>query len=141
MNNDKRWQGRTTAAKAVVLSAGIIFFMSGCGDYDSDYSHSAVCMDKKTNTRIDDTRCGDGNGDGSMNGLFGWYYVPLGQTAPSVGARPAPGVGSYVKPSGGGVSVQKGGVDTKDGTVSRGGLGSTGSGSNGGKGGGSSSGG
>jgi hypothetical protein len=152
----RRRQGRYAVAEAAVLATGVILFASGCGaGGDNDFTHSAVCVDRTTNTRMDDKSCSNlpnttaaaapTSKAKSANGVvapvapapvgpgtFGWFYVPVGQDAPPVGSKVSPKAGSFTSPSGGSTSVQKGGVPAKGGTVSRGGLGVAGGGSKGG---------
>lgn len=98
MNSNSRVM-RTAVAAGSVLSLGL--GLSACGmESDSqgyDGEASAICVDKTTHERLDDSRC-DYNGSGynaMTNGMM-WYLL-AGQMAPRYGAPVTSG--SSVRPN------------------------------------------
>jgi len=98
-----------------VTAAGTAAFaalaLSGCGE-EPKPDHQAVCMDQKTQTRLDDDRC-------EHHG-HGFVYYPIGRSYPPVGAPLSSG---YVTTLPKGHYAQVGGISKGGGTVVRGGFG------------------
>jgi hypothetical protein len=104
---DKRRRSIAVGVGAVAL--GLVAF----GAFDSGTDERGVCVDRTSDVRVDDDQCDDTTG-----GVHGWYYIPAGNRAPSVG-QAVSGQGSFATPSG---SFAKGGVAADGGEVTRGGF-------------------
>lgn len=92
----------------VAASAALVLTAAACGS--SVGSSQAICVDRKTNQRIDDSWC---RSDSDHSGM-GWFYLNNGQTAPAVGARTSGGswdVPKNTKPVYGGINKSGGKVD------------------------------
>jgi hypothetical protein len=101
---------------AIGAFTALVFFSD-----EPDYDYAAVCVDKATQTRVDDDQCDDdhtASGSGS-GGARGWYYVARGDRVPAVGQLAAGGTST---PPFDGRSVGTG-FDTAGGVVTRGGFG------------------
>ena len=108
--------------------------LTGCGgdNDEQEFDNVAVCVDPRTEQRLDDSACDDDDDRGGGGG-FAWYYfggINSGRTyvAPAVGQRV--GGGTFTKPSVG--STKLGGVAKSGGSVARGGFGGGGGGKAGG---------
>ncbi|HEX6357901.1 hypothetical protein [Actinophytocola sp.] len=102
---------------AIGVTAVAAAALSGCS---SSPDYNAVCIDERTQQRVDDDECDDTTG-----GTRSWYYLGSGQRIPSVGSRVSGG--STNEPAG---SVQRGGQSSSDSGSSStdyGGFGSSGS--------------
>jgi hypothetical protein len=95
-----------------VLAVGIL---AVAFDDGRDYDYAGVCVDERTNVRVDDAQCRSG----PSLPYYGWYFIHTGRTFPRVGV-PVLG-GSFTRPAAG--SVHLGGVSTNGGVVTRGGFG------------------
>ena len=104
--------------RSTVVTVGAIALvttsLSACST-SPDYA--GVCTVKATEIRVADQDCDDDHVGG---GSHGWYYIPAGRTAPSIG-QPVTGLGAWSVPSGS--TSAKGGVSAKGGTVAKGGFG------------------
>ncbi|WP_432571886.1 tRNA-dihydrouridine synthase [Kineococcus sp. SYSU DK005] len=98
-----------------VLAAGGLA-ACGSGDDDGEEDYRGVCVDERTQQRVDDDECDD---DGVRAGGFGWYYLPLGARAVGLGQRVS---GGTARPPAR-AAVVRGGVPADGGTIARGGLG------------------
>ena len=107
---------RRSQAVALGITAVLAAGLSGCGS-DAEYDFAGVCVDKQTQVRVDDEQCDDNN-TVYRSGGYGWYFIPLGTSAASVGSRVTGG--TYSDP---GTSASRGGVSRSGGTVARGGFG------------------
>ncbi|WP_456786995.1 hypothetical protein [Cellulomonas sp. P5_C5] len=109
---------RSTAITLGVTSA-VALLLSGCA---SNTDYQGVCIDKDTQTRLDDESCDDSD-PGYVGGSHGWFFLARGTSAPAVGDTVASGSG--IPPVG--TSSVRGGVSADGGTVSgsttRGGFG------------------
>ncbi|URG17449.1 putative secreted protein [Rhodococcus phage Mbo2] len=119
----------------LVAAASAAVLVAACGQ--SVGSSQAICVDRKTNQRLDDSWCrNDSSG-------MGWFYLPNGSSAPAVGSRTTSGswdVPKNTKPVYGGVNKSGGKVDLGK-TAPKSSSGSGGSKSSSGSGGSKSSGG
>jgi hypothetical protein len=107
---------RRSGAVTVSLVAALSVAMTGCGSQSTEYN--GVCVDNRTNTRVDDSNCNRGGGG------HGWVYYRPGQSAPAVGQRAFGGTTTVPD----GASVAHGGGPAKGGVVARGGFGGHGGG-------------
>jgi hypothetical protein len=103
---------RRSLTVSASLTAALALALSGCSS--SNPTHRAACVDRQTGERIPDRDCERGFGHG------GWYFLPIGARFPGLGARAAGG--SFAPPRGD--SRPYAGLDTKGGTVAKGGFGS-----------------
>lgn len=123
MAKNQQRQSSTVALGVSALLASAV--LTGCTPdgnvIDADYAQ--LCQDKKTQERVDDSKCSEAGRGGSY---YGWYFLPMG-AADSGSTRSIPAVGS--KLSGGATTIPQGataktGAPVKgSGTVSRGGFG------------------
>jgi hypothetical protein len=104
---------RRSTAVSVSLVAALSVTMTGCGSPDTT-EYNGVCVDRRTNTRVDDDRC-----DESRGGGHGWVYYRPGQSVPAVGGVATGGTTTVPD----GASVARGGGPAKGGVVARGGFG------------------
>lgn len=100
------------AVSAVAIALSLVAIFGSSGD---EPQAQGVCVDPKTQARVDDSRCG--SGDGSSDNAFLWYWIGLqaGQhawTVPAVG-QPVYG-GSYTRPT---VPAVRGGAPATGGVV------------------------
>jgi hypothetical protein len=105
---------------AALLAGGYLVYDNNKVDYN------AVCANKSTSERVDDAKCRDTTLLPGT-GLYNWYHVPTSNDRyiPPVGQRLDNG--SFNSPTDGKVSY--GGAPTTGGKVSRGGFGSSSTGS------------
>lgn len=123
----RRRQRRTVVVglSITALVAGSIIAIVASRQDGPEYAQ--VCFDDRGN-RVDDVKCGSGQGRGS--GIYAWYFFARGASIPAVGQnRSNFPTGTTSRPSNGKPST---GFSDKGGTVSRGGFGGGGSGSSGG---------
>ncbi|WP_258062512.1 tRNA-dihydrouridine synthase [Arthrobacter sp. B0490] len=121
----RRSSGVALGVTALLASA----LLTGCSPdgevIDADYAK--VCQNRTTEERAEDDRCSE---QGASSGLYGWYFLAMG-----AGRRSIPAVGAGL--SGGTTSVPSGATSragfSPDGasSVSRGGFGSSNSGTGG----------
>jgi hypothetical protein len=130
----------------LVPAVAAALLAAACDVDDDGADYAAVCTDRN-GVRVDDSKCAHApdayTGDGfDATDAFLWYYIgtSAGHTAPPIGSRAM--AGTYRTPvsvqfSGGTrvATVQRGGVSTTGGSISRGGFGVSGSGGKGGTGG------
>lgn len=131
-------QGRMKPG-SVGLVAALALVISGCSVPPAEADEIGVCINPKTQERIEDDRCSDGSeswesDDGSV---WFWYSTTSGHNAPPVGQKVTPSHGytgapgkSYYARGG----VPKAGSQISKDTIQRGGFGSgsAGKGSSGG---------
>lgn len=83
-------------SKSVALSAlftALIPTTAACGDsQDTNVDTYEICIDEKTEIRVDDSKCPKGGGG---SGGYIWVYIP--KYAPAVGAHVPRGTYSTVK--------------------------------------------
>lgn len=132
------FQGKVKPGTIGLVSA-LALVISGCTVSPSEADEIGVCIDPKTETRIDDDKCSDGSegwesDDGSV---WFWYSTSSGHTAPPVGQKVTKSHGYTGSPKS--TYYARGGVPTSGSTISkstiaRGGFGSgsAGKGSSGG---------
>lgn len=117
----KRSQRRTVAVGLGVtaLLAGTITAIVASNEQDADYAQ--VCFNEETGERVEDTQCNSSAGRGGA--LYAWYFYARGATVPAVGQNRAayPDFTRTVPPG----AKTSTGYNTKGGTVSRGGFGSS----------------
>lgn len=117
----------------VPLVAAALLASGGCGAFDTpNAQQGGICVDEKTQERIDDDRCGDYDDEGrSSNGgvFFMWistgssYDVPArGQKVPAtIGSRTVPAgtpIAKGLPPTGGSMSaISRGGFGVKAGST------------------------
>jgi hypothetical protein len=121
------------------------YLASACGvdapaEQPQQYDYVAVCTDPRSGDRVDDDKCGnapqDFHGEPSPNTSFLWFYMTTsgGHSAPPVGQR-IDGIGSYTTPKPSTASappaIQRGGVPSTGGPITRGGFGMPNPGSSG----------
>lgn len=118
------------------LTALVATSLTGCGGDDKKLEYAAICVNPKTNERLDDDQCKDDHEyDGHSGGMY-WFYMPTngGYVMPPVGGHYANTGGTYrvseVRSSSGKpVTVQRGGLPKTGGsisTVTKGGFGKSG---------------
>jgi hypothetical protein len=117
----KRSQRRT-----VVVGLGVTALLAGTltaivASNQDDPEYAQVCFNDETGERVDDAQCN--SSAGRAGGLYAWYFYSRGASVPAVGQNRSayPSYTSTV-PSGAKASS---GYNTKGGTVSRGGFGSS----------------
>jgi hypothetical protein len=133
----RKLQGATCSTLGLVSALAVV--IAGCSVAPSEADEIGVCIDPKTEQRIDDDKCSDGsNGWESDDGsVWFWYSVSSGHSAPPIGQKVNPSHGYRGEPkstyySRGGVP-KTGSVISKS-TIQRGGfgVGNAGRGSSGG---------
>lgn len=124
----RRLVGRGPVLGYTSVVAGIV--LSGCAAFGApDAEYGGICVDKVTQQRLDDSRCGDWDDRGVFDGAGSyllWYPMSYGGDVPAVGKRAVGGVRSV--PSGAPVSkgVPSSGASAKSGgmtAIQRGGFG------------------
>jgi hypothetical protein len=133
----RRFQGSTCSTIGLVSSLALV--LAGCSVAPAEADEIGVCINPKTEERIEDDRCSDGSDgwesdDGSV---WFWYGINSGHTAPPVGQKVnvshghkgGPGTMNHAR---GG--VPKAGSTISKSTIARGGFGAgnAGKGSSGG---------
>lgn len=113
----------------VGLVASLALILAGCTAAPADSDEIGVCIDPKTDQRIEDDECPNGrNGWESENGsVWFWYSTSSGHSAPPIGQKVIRSTGYSGAPtatyhSRGGVP-KAGSVISKS-TIARGGFGS-----------------
>ena len=112
---------RKSAAVVLGVTALLAPSLAACGSDDDEAENQAICVDRDTETRVDDERCNpDDQANVGVGGLFFWYFLATrgGAFFPPVGGRVSGG--TFTPPSG---SVARGGVPRAGGNVPRGGFG------------------
>ena len=127
----KRFQGKMT--HTIPLVSALAFVLAGCTVSQAEADEIGVCIDPKTETRIDDDKCSDGSEGWESNdgSVWFWYSTSSGYNAPPVGQKVTPSHGYSGSPKTSAYS--RGGVPTSGSTISkstiaRGGFGSGSSG-------------
>lgn len=107
---------RRSASVTLGVAAVLVATLSGCSASadEEDYEYGAICADQDTQQRVDD------EDDCDEAGSYGWYFIPVGATAPAIGERV--GDGSFAEPSRD-EAVCYGGVPREGGEVTQGGFG------------------
>lgn len=133
----RRFQGSTCSTIGLVSSLALV--LAGCSVAPAEADEIGVCINPKTEERIEDDRCSDGSDgwesdDGSV---WFWYGINSGHTAPPVGQKVNPGHGYRGQPKATNFSrggVPKAGSTISKSTIARGGFGAgnAGKGSSGG---------
>jgi len=118
-----------TMVNTVGLVSALAIVLAGCSVAPSEADEIGVCIDPKTEQRIDDDNCSDGSeGWESDNGsVWFWYSTNSGHSAPPVGQKVTRSHGYSGAPKSSYYS--RGGVPTSGSTISksaisRGGFGS-----------------
>jgi hypothetical protein len=124
------------------LTALVAASLTGCSSDEDQPDYAAICVNPQTQERADDGNCKDEQEyHGSGAGFFWFYMATRGNAfAPPVGGRYNASDGTYTvsnarNTQGGTPTVQRGGLDTKGGsigTITRGGFGKAGNGRSGG---------
>lgn len=91
---------------AMLLAAASLTACSSGPDY------AGVCVDKRTQRRVDDRDCNDRN---TRGGTHGWWYVGRGGRLPAIGGAVVGSGGSFTAPRSG--SVSRGGFGRSGGKV------------------------
>ena len=137
MGDPELWGLTAAVAACLVVGGGLAALAASEGVDGEDPRYAAVCVDQRTNNRLDDDACGDWDDDG-VGHVLGTYFMwlPIGDSAyvPPVGRPLAAGQGVRTIPQG--TPVAKG-APRAGGSVTRGGLGASARGASGGKSGGS----
>ncbi|MCY7395516.1 MAG: hypothetical protein LH468_05045 [Nocardioides sp.] len=125
MTSTPRRRMRSTGVSlgvTVLMAAGL----SGCA---SSPDYAAVCVDPDTDTRVDDNQCDDNDtaGGSGVGTAFLWYYLGANSRFPAVGSGVS---GGTFTGSGLNGSVTRGGLPTTGGssvksTTRSGGFGGT----------------
>ena len=107
---------RRSASVTVGVTVVLVTTLSGCSASaeEEEYEYGAICVDQQTQQRVDD----DDDCDESPS--YGWYYIPIGATAPAIGGTASGGV---FTPTPDDESVCYGGVPREGGEVTQGGFG------------------
>ena len=108
---------------AVILGATALLApsLSACSVGDDEVDNQAVCVDRRTQERVDDEQCDpDDQANVGVGGIFFWYFLATrgGAFFPGVGQRVSGG--TYTVPGG---AYTRGGVPRAGGNVPRGGFG------------------
>jgi hypothetical protein len=119
----------TTGRRSLAISTAIVtvFAAAACGS-DPDPDYQGVCVNHRTQERVDDRQC-----DGHHGGGFGFLFFPLGFRYPGLGQRVTSFPGGTAQVPDGHTGVRggaagTGGVTSKaaaKSAVSRGGFGTT----------------
>ena len=106
---------RRSASVTVGVTVVLVTTLSGCSASaeEEEYEYGAICADQQTQQRVDDDDCDE-------SPSYGWYYIPVGATAPAIGETASGGVFS---PTPDDESVCYGGVPREGGEVTQGGFG------------------
>lgn len=126
------WGLAGMVAACLVVGGGLTALATAVEDGE-DPEYAAVCMDQRTNVRLDDDACGDWDDDGvghTAGTYFMWLPIGNGVDVPPVGRPLAAGQGVRTIPQG--TPVAKG-APKAGGGITRGGLGQTAKGASGGK--------
>lgn len=133
----RKLQGSTCSTLGLVSALALV--LAGCSVAPSEADEIGVCINPKTEERIEDDRCSDGSDgwesdDGSV---WFWYGVNSGHSAPPVGQKVSSGHGYRGQPKATNFSrggVPKAGSVISKSTIMRGGFGAgnAGKGSSGG---------
>jgi len=123
---------KRSEAVPLALTALMATSLTGCADEPAP-DNAAVCIDKATEVRVDDSRCDD-NGRGGGGGFGFFYFGGLNggsrYNVPPVGGSVAGSGGTLVRPAGitqtKGISRTGGSVYKDSPAVSRGGFGKSG---------------
>jgi hypothetical protein len=122
---------KKSQAVPLALTAMMAASLTGCADEPAP-DNVGICVDPKTEIRVEDERCDDGSGGGS--GLGGFAFLYFGglnggarYNVPPVGGSTVGAGGTTVRPPGTtqtrGISKAGGSVFKGSPTVSRGGFG------------------
>jgi hypothetical protein len=108
---------------AVILGATTLLApsLSACSVADDEVDNQAVCVDRRTQERVDDEQCDpDDQANVGVGGIFFWYFLATrgGAFFPAIGQRVSGG--TYSVPAG---TAARGGVPRAGGNVPRGGFG------------------
>jgi hypothetical protein len=124
---------------SVGLVSALALVLAGCAVSPEEADEIGVCIDPKTDTRIEDDKCSDGSegwesDDGSV---WFWYGINSGHNAPPIGQKVTKSNGYTGAPKSSSYSrggVPKTGSTISKSTISRGGfgVGNAGKGSSGG---------
>ena len=109
---------------AVILGATALLApsLSACSVGDDEVDNQAVCVDQRTQERVDDGQCDpDDEANVGVGGIFFWYFLAArsGAFFPAIGQRVSGG--TYSVPAAG--TAARGGVPRAGGNVPRGGFG------------------
>lgn len=109
--------GKVPGTVGLVTSLALI--LAGCTSAPADADEIGVCIDPKTDQRIDDDACSDGS-DGweSDNGsVWFWYSTSSGHNAPPIGQKVTRSNGYVGAPKA--TYYARGGVPTTGSTISK----------------------
>lgn len=122
----RKFQGTKTSTIGLVSAVALV--LSGCSTAPADADEIGVCIDPKTEQRIDDDKCTDGSEgwESSDGSVWFWYATSSGHNAPPIGQKVSKSHGYTGQPKApyfarGGVPAT-GSVISKS-TIARGGFG------------------
>lgn len=99
---------RSAVVTLGLLVASVSLTAASCS---SEPDHAQVCVDEKTQKRVEDDDCRKTTVGGPR-----WFYIPYAAGAPAVGSNVDTTKGSFTKPSTGRVTtVQRGGFGSRGG--------------------------
>lgn len=118
---------KKSARVTLGVTALLASSLTGCGSDSGGDDTNAICVDSSTQQRIDDSRCDDDPGNGSIAGSpFLWYFLGRASAVPPFGGSIL-GLGGGYSPRGNriytGISRRGAAAGTAKGTVARGGFG------------------
>lgn len=113
----RKLQGSTCSTLGLVSSLALV--LAGCSVAPSEADEIGVCINPRTEERIDDDRCSDGSDgwesdDGSV---WFWYGANSGHSAPPVGQKVTPSHGYKGDPKA--LNFSRGGVPKAGSTISK----------------------
>lgn len=113
----RKFQGSKTSTIGLVSSLALV--LAGCSVAPSEADEIGVCINPKTEERIEDDRCSDGvdGWDTDDGSVWFWYSVHQGHQAPPVGQRVTPSHGHVGSPKTG--SYSRGGVPKTGSVISK----------------------
>lgn len=122
------FQGKIKPGTVGLVSA-LALVISGCTVAPAEADEIGVCINPKTEERVDDDQCSDGSeGWESDNGsVWFWYATNSGHSAPPIGQRVTSSHGHVGAPKSSFYSrggVPKAGSTISKSTIARGGFGS-----------------
>ena len=83
----RKLQGKTCSTLGLVSALAVV--LAGCSVAPSEADEIGVCINPKTEERIEDDRCSDGSEgwDSDDGSVWFWYSTSSGHSAPPIGQK------------------------------------------------------
>lgn len=113
----RKLQGSKTST--IGLVSAVALALAGCSVAPSEADEIGVCIDPKTEQRIDDDKCTDGSEgwESSDGSVWFWYSTTSGHTAPPIGQKVSKSHGYTGGPKS--TSYARGGVPNSGSVISK----------------------